>query len=411
MTPVLAAGAGAPAQTPDQADSASAISLLPNGSVMQDVMLPRYDEQRRLTSMLKARKMTIVTDDVIAGEDVTVGFFNSDNSPGARVDMITATLHKPSGLLEARRKTTISSERVQATGTALAYSLGSGEGFLTGPAATVIQSAPETTMNSRPTPRGAAAAAALLASSGTMSATPPAPVSPQQQSAIAADAAPAAPAHARSSSSARERLRDELDASAAATAAATAFLEQTGAASAATQAPARDATPLEVQPGPADTLITCDGGIYFDADAGVLVYLRNVRVTDPRFSLSGAGELKVFLGKKPAEPAGKTPSDKQPAIAPGAGFGDVERIVATGAVRFLQKQPEAGKEPVEASGAIFTYHPKTGEIILTGGYPWVKQGSTFMRARQPNLSLRIQKSGSFVTEGNWDMGGKINQIR
>ena len=83
--------------------------------------------------------------------------------------------------------------------------------------------------------------------------------------------------------------------------------------------------------------------------------------------------------------------------------------MATGAVRILQKQPEQGKEPVEASGAIFTYYPKTGEIVLTGGYPWVKQGANYMRAREPELSLRIQKSGSFVTEGNWDMGGKIEQ--
>ena len=90
---------------------------------------------------------------------------------------------------------------------------------------------------------------------------------------------------------------------------------------------------------------------------------------------------------------------------------DVERIVATGAVRILQKQTEAGKQPVEASGAIFSYHPATGEIVLSGGYPWVKQGTNFMRAKQPNLSLRIHKNGSFVTEGNWDMGGTLNQKR
>jgi hypothetical protein len=153
--------------------------------------------------------------------------------------------------------------------------------------------------------------------------------------------------------------------------------------------------------------------MYFDADGGLFVYLKNVRVQDPRFHLSGANELKVILGKKP-EPAAET-SDKPAAEKPrtgtglGAKFGDVERIIATGAVRVLQKQPEAGKEPVEASGAIFTYHTKSGEIILSGGFPWVKQGATFMRAKEPNLILRIQKNGSFVTEGNWEMGGRIDQ--
>jgi hypothetical protein len=152
--------------------------------------------------------------------------------------------------------------------------------------------------------------------------------------------------------------------------------------------------------------------MYFDVDAGLFVYLKNVRVADPRFSLSGANELKIFLAKKPEEPAtdpkAAPKADKPSGIGLNAKFGDVERIVATGAVRILQKQPEAGKEPVEASGAIFTYQPEAGEIVLSGGFPWVRQGASFMRALEPNLILRIQKNGSFVTEGNWDMGGNLN---
>jgi lipopolysaccharide export system protein LptA len=150
--------------------------------------------------------------------------------------------------------------------------------------------------------------------------------------------------------------------------------------------------------------------MYFDADDGVFVYLRNVVVKDPRFDLSGANELKVFLGKKPDEKTRENASQKSAdGKGVGARFGDVERIVATGAVRVLQKQIEPGKLPVEASGAIFTYHPKTGNIHLQGGYPWVKQGTSFMRAKEPNLILRIKKDGSFVTEGRWDMRGKVDQ--
>ena len=154
--------------------------------------------------------------------------------------------------------------------------------------------------------------------------------------------------------------------------------------------------------------------MFFDADEGVVVYLKKVRVNDPRFTLSGANELKVFLAKKPAagkaKPDAKNKQDANP-LSNGLGskFGDVERIVATGAVRILQKQPAAGKDPIEASGAIFTYHTKTGQIILSGGYPWVKQGSSFMRAEQPNLNLRILKNGSFVTEGKWVMGGNLEK--
>ena len=372
-------------------------------------MLPRYDENRNLTGVLKAETMTLVSDDVVAGESVSIEFFNPDRSPRGRIDLVRTLLDQGKGLMRAQEKVTIQADRIHARGNGLVYSFEQGEGFLIGPAITRIQAVTETTMNSSSTPLRTAAVA--IAASATLAAAPPAPLTPEQSAAIEADAAPAANTHAQARESARGNLRSDLESSAAATAAATAFLEQAELLPDGPTTPPDPAQPLDFKTGPADTVISCDGGMYFDADAGVFVYLKNVRVADPRFSLSGANELKIFLSKEPAKPATGKSSDEKPSMGIGAKFGDVQRIVATGAVRILQKQPQAGKEPVEASGAIFTYHIGSGEISLTGGYPWVKQGTTFMRANQPNLSLRIQKNGSFVTEGNWDMGGALNKTR
>jgi hypothetical protein len=387
----------------------SAVALLPAGSKLQGVMLPRYDENRRLSGVLKAKSMTLVSEEVIAGESVSIEFFNPNRSPRGRIDLVKAVLDQGKGLLRAEENVTIQADRIHARGMGLVYSFDQGEGFLFGPATTRIQAATETTMKSNSSPiRGAAVA---IASSATLAAAPPAPMTPEQSAALQADAASAAPAHAEASESARVNLRTELESSAAVTAAASAFLEQAELLADEPAAKPVPAQPLDVKPGPADTVISCDGGMYFDADAGVFVYLKNVRVADPRFSLTGANELKIHLAKKPEEPAAGKPEADKPAMGLGAKFGEVERIVATGAVRILQKQPEAGKEPVEASGAIFSYHTGSGEIVLTGGFPWVKQGTSFMRANEPNLSLRIRKNGSFVTEGNWDMGGNLNQDR
>jgi lipopolysaccharide export system protein LptA len=424
LSPALHAADKEPAP-PEPKRKGTAISLLPNGSQLQRVMLPRYDEKHRLTGVLKAETMTLVTDEIIAGESVTIGFFNPDGSPRGRVELAKATLNQGNNLLQAREKTTILTDRILATGTGLIYAFDQGEGFLSGPAVTRIQQANETAMNPRTSPRRAAAVSLLAGT--TLIAAQPAALTPQEKSAIAADATTAAPAHSESSSESKKELRAELDASAAATAAATSFLEKSDLASSQTGTTPPPSAPLEVKPDPNDTVINCEGGMYFNSDEGVFVYLKNVRVTDPRFTLSGANELKVFLSKKPEKKPEPKPEQKpgpqlekkpakpapdgKPAIGLGAKFGDVERIVATGAVRILQKQPEAGKEPVEASGAIFVYHPKTGEIVLTGGYPWVRQGANFMRANEPGLNLRIQKNGSFVTEGNWSMGGKLDQNR
>ena len=189
-----------------------------------------------------------------------------------------------------------------------------------------------------------------------------------------------------------------------------------------------DTQPLEVTPGPSDTVINCSGGMYFDADAGVLVYLKNVVVKDPRYDLSGADELKIFFAKKPVEakPAESAPIAATETASPappdaktnaksplggdiGEKFGDVERIVATGAVRIDQK-PVAGKEAIKASGRVFTYHLKEDRIILSGGYPWFTQGTTYMRAKKPNLTLQLfPKTGSFNTQGEWEMGGNLEQ--
>ena len=310
-------------------------------------MLPRYDENHRLTGVLKAVAITLVNDETIAGKQVAIGFFNPDGSQRGHIDLAKAVFNQVKGLLEANEPVTLESDRFNAKGTGLYYAFQQGEGFLAGPATTWIQPPPtETTMNSSPSPLRAASMLGIALISQAAAVTPAPSISKEIRGNLKADAVPAAPEHAEAARIARMDLKADLEASAAATAKAKAFLEQAELVSINTSAiTPPPAKPLEVEPGPQDTVITCDGGMYFDADAGVFVYLKNVRVTDPRFTLSGANELKVFLEKKP-EPAkandGKNPPAAKPKDNPGLGinanFGDVERIVATGAVRILQKQ-------------------------------------------------------------------------
>ncbi len=267
-------------------------------------------------------------------------------------------------------------------------------------------------MNSPTPPLHAMAVLGMALLAQALPAAPPPAITAAEIAALQADAASKAPAAAAANTAARSSLDTDLAAAAAASQAAATFLAQADlppVPAAAIPAPAK---PLDVTPGPDDTVIHCEGGMYFDPDDGVLVYLKNVTVKDPRFNLSGANELKIFFGKKPAKAETKDqPATTKPAAQDKPGlagnFGDVERIVATGAVLIDQKAA-AGKDPIKASGAIFTYNLKADQIILSGGYPWVLQGKTYMRAKEPNLMLRISpKAGSFVTEGNWEMGGTL----
>lgn len=418
--------------TPPPVEKLPAFGLLPDGSELKHVILPRYDENRRLVSVVSAEAMTLVSAGEIAGKTVSVLFYNSDQTQRGRVDLAKAVLNQQKGLLTTKEPVHMRSDRMSIRGTGLYYAIEFGKGFMLGPVTTTIQAPPtETTMHAPKSPLRATALLGVSLLTQSLVAAPPKPLTAAETAAIQADAASKASAAAAALTAARASLKTDVTDAAAASQAAASFLTQADLPAVATDAVPAPAKPLEIQTGPNDTLIHCEGGMYYDADEGVMVYLKNVTVKDPRFNLSGANELKIFFGKKPAKvakdeskespedtvkPAAppSVPPDKAPGKAkpgtkgsPGAGFGDVERIVATGAV-LIEQKAEAGKDPIHASGAVFTYNVKADEIILSGGYPWYTQGTTFMRAREPNLTIRMfPKTGSFVTEGIWDMGGNL----
>ena len=394
----------------------SAIGLLPSGSVLDGVMFPRYDEDRHLLDVMKAARMTIIDAERVKGEQVAIEFYNPDQSPRGRVDMETAYFNQKTGILKSENPVDIRSDRMFAHGQGLYYSMQDGKGFLPGPAITRISSPPATAMNI-PSPLRASA---LLG----FSMLPLIAAQPPIQAPPAGDTASKAPEVNIINKETRASLRADLERSSNATKDATKFLESAELISSepAATAPVPAAKPLEVTPKPEDTVINCSGGMYFDSTNGVLVYLRDVKVVDPRFDLSGADEVKVFFEKKPETPSPQPAKDPKKSdqkttdkdkddlnMAPKGGFGNAEKIVATGAVRVLQKSVEKGKEPVEASAGVLVYDVKTGDITLSGRYPWVMQGATYSRAKEPDLTLKIFKNNTFSTQGNWEMGGPLNQ--
>lgn len=412
-----------------------AVSLLPDGSILQKVMLPRYDKDRNLVGVMRAREMTLIDSERVEGKDVTIDFYDADRVQRGRINLTKAYFNQEKGTLEAKEPVEIHSDRLIAKGQGLVYGFEQGEGFLIGPATTWLKSLPATTMKSRnPTLR---ATAFLGASLLPLIAAPPPNLTPQEIAAVEADAVSREPVAAIASAETTKELETASNAGDAASKAAGDFLNQASLPPISSSEPV-DAKPLDIKPGPNDTVVDCEGGMYFDSDEGVLVYLKNVSVTDPRFTLTGANELKIFFDKKAPEPSkdsakklekeSEGKSDAAPAkefesdkespkkeskntglgIGSEMNFGDVKRIVANGAVVFKQKSVD-GKAPIEASGAIFSYNVKKGEIILSGGYPWVKQGDLFSRSNKANQNLRILTSGSFKGEGDWTFGGKLGK--
>ena len=403
--------AGEVLATPPPVKEIPAFGLLPDGSELKNVILPRYDENRRLDSVMSAKAMTIVSAGEIAGDTVSVLFYNSDQTQRGRVDFVKAVFNQQKGLLTTKEPVHLQSDRMSTRGGGLYYSIAESKGFMLGPVTTHLQAPPtETTMHAPKSPLRATAVLGVSLLTQSLVAAPPKPLTAAETAAIQADAASKAAATTAAQAGARNSLENDVAGAATLSKDAATFVTQADLPAVSTDTVPAPTKPLEIQSGPNDTLIHCEGGMYFDADEGVMVYLKNVTVKDPRFNLSGANELKIFFEKKPAKVANEQALEKAtpgPKGSPGPGFGEVKRIVATGAVRIEQKA-EPGKDPIHASGAIFSYNVKADQIILSGGYPWYTQGTTFMRAKEPNLTIRISpKTGSFVTEGVWEMGGNL----
>jgi hypothetical protein len=415
-------------ETPAKKKKMSALSLLPDGSELQGITLPRYDENHRLVGVLKAKAMTLVNDQTIAGETIAIEFYNPDRSLRGRMDLTKAMFNQSKRTLEAMEPITIQSDQINVKGAGLVYDFEQGEGFLLGPATTSIRKKTSpTAMKSSHSPlrTGAIIGAALISQ----------PLAATAQPAVSqTETATKAPEHAAASQAARQNLVRDLEASSAANAAAKAFLERTNLSTADPAQPVPEppqAKPLDLKPGPDDTLISCDGGMYFDPDEGVFVYMKNVRVTDPGFTMTGANELKIFLEKIPAEEIEKRKQERA-AKKKAAGsdektdppkkekeeeagfrdkFGEVEKIIATGAI-VIDAKPKQGEPPIKASGAIFSYNILNDVVLVSGGYPWFVREGIALRAMEPELTLEIHpKTGKFNTSGHWDTFANFEKLR
>lgn len=406
---------------PTQLDqSLPSISLLPVGAVLRDVMIPRYDRNRQLTSCLRSSQITLIDPDTIETRKVRLEFFGPERARRGFVDVLRATYNQKTGVLKSTEAVDIKTDRFSANGSGLHYHLRSGKGFLAGPVTTLSQGlAPQPSTSMKLSPKSTAAAVAAAAVIATSAhAEPPVRLTPEQRavaeqaSASKASEAKAAVDDARQEVTTSERKITETSNQ------AREFLAEAGVAVEPSNQPATG--PLEVPASANNSRIQADDGMYFDAEKGVIVFLKNVRVSDARFDLTGAQELKIMLepkaasakdGKPKADQSDNADTPKSPGLFPsGASFGDVERVIATGQVRITMKG-QNGQPDTEASAAVFNMNVKTGEILMHGGYPWVKQGTTFARAKQPDLYLRIFKNNSFVTEGQWDMGGALDGLQ
>ena len=443
----------------------SALDILPEGSILRRVRLPRYDENFAPTSLLTAETLTVLDKDRIDGLDISIELYAKDGSLDARTKMRRAIYNQKLSTLEASEAIFIEGKSYVANGTGLIFDWKSNRGFLLGPASTKFQrtTPPKSiTMNTStsPAPRLAVQSLVMLTSMSTaLIAEPPAKLTSEQIAEFEHLKQPLKHSIEQQQQEIRSRLHEDTRLNDEANAAMIPFLVSIGQ-NLPVQSQASDTqkvtsepttgnkpTPKKAPPKKGkepkvETLkVTCDGGLYFDTDTGVLAYLKNIRLTESSFTLTCSDELKVFLEKKqPKEkakdsktkkkeskeeqPKEEQPKGEQPEPVTNpkkadnnhptkkkddskkddafSNFGELKRIIATGKVKITRKDEKGQVFIATAESA--SYDAKTGEMILRGGLPRLQlSANQYLQSLAPGQYIRILSNGKFITEGKWRM--------
>lgn len=370
-----------------------ALEMLMEGSILQRVLIPQYDDALRLSSTLRARQLTMVERRIIDADTVRLSFFNPDRSLKAIIDLDSARLIDQQ-TLRSNQPVTLLSDDLAVNGSGLVYDLETSRGFLLGPATARTRADSRTSMIS-PTSAFAgflmtASPAFVMAAEGLQTLTPQ-----QAEGLDRASASKAADAEA-AAEDATEKLAAAEESSAAAAKTLEAFLEE-----AALDLPPAPPSELTTKvPDPEEVVaklpatISSEDGIYFDSNAGLLVFLRDVEVDHPEFTLEGADEVKVFFEQE----EGEAPAEEEEGGLGSANFGDPSKIIATG-VLVLERKTQGEDRPVKASGRQMVYDLGSEELIIRGGEPWIISDTANGRVIDPNGYIRINlQSGnaSFV---------------
>lgn len=379
------------------------LEVLPINSTLKNVTIPRFDDERNRVAFLKADLMEILADGgkidgrqpiMVDCSGIQLRMKNKDLMGDVRVDMKRARYRLRPGVLTVEEELVANSDAFRIRGQGGVFHLDTRRGFIFGPLECDVFEKPKTeTVNTRLS-FPPLAAALVMALPLTLSAQLPEHRPPSKMELLRTDqlSLPEESTVKNEQNRLSEALQNQNDAVAEADRLLAQFSAQVESKSLnlLVQNPPKPAPAVDEPPAIKDpTLsITCDGGGFFDGNANLLVFLRNVIVTEKRFTLKANKELKVFFADAvPKE--GKAKADKEE--MPEVNIGEVKTLVATGGINFSGIDKDGN--PFEASAATASYDNQKNQLILKDGTPTFQattpRGVLRFKAESTDASVRI----------------------
>lgn len=406
------------------------LKMLPEGSYLKEVKIPRYDKDFNPISLLTAENVKVGDLSVIDAQNVYIELYHEDHSVKLKSRMKQAYFDQRNSTLRSTMSTTLEGSNFIAKGSSLTIHEASGQGFLVGPCFTKFtkpHKKASTAMNlkkvSQPivtTTKKVVTGTLITATSGMLMAERPPSLTETETAQLDQQATTLSEQVSQAQQASTQELEEATAASQATQQEMTDFLQQTGQKAPLTiqtttdqPTPANDSTkgahsatnqeafshpslPDQLGKDQETLTVECDGGLYFDAKQGVLVYLDNIRLNNKTFKMSCKDELKVYTEPK------KESSDKKASPKKDSNNDKVKKIIATGQVVLSGK--DAKGSPYLAHADEAHYDAKTETFILRGGYPSIQQSkSQYLKSKDKNGYIRIPKNGSIVTsKGAWE---------
>ncbi len=402
-----------------------AMDMLTPGSVLQNLRVPNYDANQRLSSVTAIANLTILGEKQAIGQDIDLSLYDQSGNRRTRLLLDSAEFDADTSYLTSRAPVTLTDPGGHLTATGLYINMQTKQTYLLGPCRnhlyldqlksaqvhTTPHRTPHLYMPTFPfqaTPTSIVANSLTLLSSIATAAIPGA-LTPSEltriEETIGTDLAPftqqitqmqtAIEQHEKASAQIDERLklfRDTLS-----------IPVQNKAA-----APPLAETDPEKKP---DIEATCVDGIYVDPETDAIVYVKDVvfKYHPKGMVLTAKGEVKALLNRKPAgEKKEKKEKKEDPSAEEKADekkdevfnqFQGLKSVTASGGIDLTIKLSDG--TTARATGDTLFYDHAKQEAVIKGGTPTFKGKGFSMKAKQADQYIIIPKDGKIVAPGQW----------
>jgi lipopolysaccharide export system protein LptA len=383
--------------------------VLPVGSSLHDVSIPRYDGSYQKTSLLKAERIDTLPKQKLKGTNVDIEIYKGSETQ-ATTHLNSAIYYEKEGIIHSLKNLQVFGQDFDIAGQGLILEWNQRSGFLLGKTQTLFYSENDKEMTS-PTPKPVTPAAKkvtpkprikkLATSTALASTSIPALLTAAELKEIDELAQPS-DARIQQVDAGSNKASQQMDAVATDMENQQKKLEQKVLPVVKQRTkPTETAVPLKPREDEVPVSVEADNGMYFDATTGTAIYHDNVVVIHPQMHLTCEDELKVLLKKSQPESSGASKkSDK---------FDGLDKAIATGNVIIRAKDSEG--KPIITHSEIATYDGTTEIIVLRGGRPTVQQGNTIARILSDSGYIKILPNMSVRIVGRHEILADLNELQ